>query len=207
MDLQAERLGPARDRLADAAHADDAEALAGEAAAHHPGRRPAIELAAFHDLHALVQAARHGEDQRHGDIGSIVGQHARRVGHGDAALHGAGDINVVHPGPELGDQAQLLAGPGHQAPVDPVGHRRHQHVGGLHRLGELFGRQRDVCLVQSGVEQFFHPQFHRRRQLAGYDDFQLRCRHGTPVDHSYCHCRLPEHPRRANDPLFYLGFM
>jgi hypothetical protein len=37
----AEGLGAARDGLADAAHADDAQALAPQAAAQHPGRRPA----------------------------------------------------------------------------------------------------------------------------------------------------------------------
>ena len=41
VDLQAERLGAASDRLADAAHADDAEPLAVDAVAEHPGRRPA----------------------------------------------------------------------------------------------------------------------------------------------------------------------
>ena len=41
VDRQAEGLGAARHRGADAAHADDAEALAPDAPAEHPGRRPA----------------------------------------------------------------------------------------------------------------------------------------------------------------------
>ena len=41
VDLQAEGAGAARHRLADAAHADDAEPLAPDAVAEHPGRRPA----------------------------------------------------------------------------------------------------------------------------------------------------------------------
>ena len=44
VDLQPERLGAARDRLADAAHADDAEPLAEDAVAEHPCRRPAAPV-------------------------------------------------------------------------------------------------------------------------------------------------------------------
>ena len=41
VDLQAERLGAPRDRLADAPHTDDAEPLAEDAMPEHPRRRPA----------------------------------------------------------------------------------------------------------------------------------------------------------------------
>src|SRR5215510_5709267 len=54
VDLQAERLGAASDRLADAAHADNTEPLAPDAVTEHPGRAPAgpIALAREH-LRAL----------------------------------------------------------------------------------------------------------------------------------------------------------
>jgi SH3-like domain-containing protein len=50
VDRQAEGLGAAGDGGADAAHADDAEALAPDAAAEHPGRRPAGPFAVGEDL-------------------------------------------------------------------------------------------------------------------------------------------------------------
>src|SRR3546814_9399093 len=43
VDRQAEGLGAAGDSLADAAHADDAEPLAPDPLAEHPGRRPRSE--------------------------------------------------------------------------------------------------------------------------------------------------------------------
>ena len=46
VDRQAEAAGAARQRLADAAHADDAEPLAPEAVAEHEGRAPAVPFAA-----------------------------------------------------------------------------------------------------------------------------------------------------------------
>ena len=87
VDLQAEGAGAARHRLADAAHADDAEPLAPDAVAEHPGRRPAGPFAvAGEHGRALGEPARHREDQRHGHVGGVFGEHARRVGDGDAAL-------------------------------------------------------------------------------------------------------------------------
>src|SRR5260370_13225722 len=53
--LQAERMRPARHRLADAAHADDAEAFAADAMAEPPGRPPpAPVLAPPHGASALA---------------------------------------------------------------------------------------------------------------------------------------------------------
>src|SRR5579872_7568678 len=46
VDLQAEGMCAARDRLADPAHADDPEPFAPEAMAEHPGRRPAFPILA-----------------------------------------------------------------------------------------------------------------------------------------------------------------
>ena len=191
MDLQAEGFCPARDGLADPAHADDAEALAGQAAAQHPGRRPAIETAGIHDLRAFIQAARHGKDQRHGDIGRVIGQHARRVGHGDAALDGALHVDIVHTGAKLGDEAQLLACARQKAAVDMVGHGGHQHIGGLHRLGQFFLCERVIVLIEAGVEQLLHPQFHRGRQFASDDDLQLPGRHEHPLYLLYSTLRRP----------------
>ncbi len=59
MDLQAKGFCAAGNRLTDTPHADDAQPFAGESAAHHPGRRPAVKAARIHDLRTFEQAARH----------------------------------------------------------------------------------------------------------------------------------------------------
>src|SRR5215469_14908673 len=71
VDLKAEGLGPLGDGLADAPHADDAEPLAEDAMAEHPGWGPATPLAVAgaEDRGAFGQSARHGNDQRHGHVG------------------------------------------------------------------------------------------------------------------------------------------
>src|SRR6185503_7858970 len=87
MHLQAEGTRAARDRLPDAAHADDAEPLAPDAVPEHPGRRPAAPLAVGGEHgRALGEPAWHGEDQRHRHVRGVLGEYARRVGHRDAAL-------------------------------------------------------------------------------------------------------------------------
>ncbi len=54
MDLQAEGFGAAGNRLPNAAHADNAEPLASETAAHHPCRSPTIKLTGFHQFDAFM---------------------------------------------------------------------------------------------------------------------------------------------------------
>ena len=171
VDLQAEGARAPRYRLADAAHADNAEALAPDAVAEHPGRRPAGPVAVVdQDVGAFRQTARHGEDQRHGHVGGVLGQDAGRIGDGDAALHGGDDVDIVDAIAEIGDQAELLAGMREQRLVDLVGHRRHQHIGRLDRFGQLGGGHRLVVGIKAGVEEFPHAQLDAVGQLAGDDD-------------------------------------
>src|SRR5205823_3026175 len=64
MDLQAEGARPPRDRLTDAAHANDAEPLAPDAVAEHPGWRPAGPFVLVgQDDGTLSQPARDREDE------------------------------------------------------------------------------------------------------------------------------------------------
>ena len=107
VDLQPEGLGAAGDRLADPPHADDAEPLAPDAMAEHPGRAPAGPvLVADQHLGAFGEPPRHREDQRHGHVGGVLGEDARRVGHGDAALQRGRHVDVVDAVAEIGDQLQ-----------------------------------------------------------------------------------------------------
>ena len=177
---QAEAPGAARQRPADPAHAQDAEALAPDPVAEHGRRAPALPFARAHQPLALGDPARYGEDQRHRHVRRVLGQHAGRVGHRDAAFARRGEVDMVDAGAEGGDQAQPRAGLGHDALVDPVGHGRHQHVGHLAGLDQLGARHRLVVAVQARVEQFHHAGLDGVRQLAGHDDDRLFLRHGAP---------------------------
>jgi hypothetical protein len=168
VDLQAEGASPAGHRLADTAHADDAETLAADAMSEHPGRRPARPVLAFGDeTGALGQPPRHRENQRHGHIGGVLGQHLRGVGHGDAASVCGGDIDIVDAVAEIGDQPQLAVGLVEDRFGQLVRDRRHQDVGVADRIDELLRRQRLVLEIEAGIEQFAHARFDAVRQLAG----------------------------------------
>ena len=169
MNGEAEGLGATGYGRADAAHADDAQPLAGDAAAHHPSGAPARELARLDDVGPLHHPAGAGQDQRQRHVGGVLRQHAGRVGDGDAALGGRGHVDVVHARAELGDQLQLRPGAGEQAPVQPVGDGGHQRVGGH---GAVFG-------VQLHVEQLAHAELDRIGQLARHDDFGLAGAHDS----------------------------
>ena len=173
VDGEPEAACAAGQRLADAAHADDAHALALEPCAQHRGRAPAQPLALAHQPLALAHAARRCEDQRHRHVGRVLGQHARRVGHGDAALAGGIEVDMVDAGAEGSDQLQLRSGLGQDAAVDPVGDRRHQNIGRLDRLDELGSRERLVVSVQARLEQLHQPGLDGVRQLAGDDHQRL----------------------------------
>ena len=60
VDLQAEGARATRNRLADAAHADDAEALAPDAMTEHPGRRPAGPVSCRWSARATPSTSRRG---------------------------------------------------------------------------------------------------------------------------------------------------
>ena len=174
MHREAEALGPARHRLADAAHADDAQALAPDAMAQHRGRAPAGPVAGAHQVLALAQPPRYGEDQGHGHVRRVLGQDARGVGHGDAAHARGLEVDMVDAGAEGGDEAQLLAGLAENPRVDAVGHCRHEDVGLLHRGDQLGLAHRLVVQVQPGVEKLHHPGLDRIRKAAGDDHARLR---------------------------------
>jgi hypothetical protein len=65
------------------------------------GDQPGQFLPLGQDRGALDQPARHREDQRHGHVGGVFGQHARRVGHGDAARSAAATSMLSTPLPKL----------------------------------------------------------------------------------------------------------
>ena len=150
-----------------------------DAAAEHEGRRPAGPFAGARQTLALGQAARHGQDQRHRHVGGVFGQHIGRVGDGDALGARGGQIDMVDAGAEIGEQLQIGSGLADQRRIDPVGHGRHQHVGGFHRGRQIGGAHRPVVVIEPRVEQLHHSRLDRFGKLARDDHQRLFCRHRT----------------------------
>ena len=173
MDLQTKGLGALGHGLTDPAHTDNAQALAIDPATHHPGRRPALKAAALNHLSALNDAAGGGQNKGHGHIGGVFGQNAGRIGHGNAARIGGGDIDIIDPGPEIGDQLERGSGARQKTRINPIGNGRDQHLGALKRVKELVLPHRLVGQVQLGVEQFTHTGLHRIGEFACNNDFRL----------------------------------
>jgi hypothetical protein len=126
---------------------------------------PAIAVA-LQERRALGQPPRHGEDQRHGHVGGILGEDARRVGDQDRAVPRRLEIDIVDAGAELGDQLEVGAGLAQHPPVDAVGDGRHQHVGGFGGVDQLLARERLVVEIELCVEKLPKTRLHHVRELA-----------------------------------------
>ncbi len=76
-----------------------------------------------------------------------------------------------------GNELQLRPGLLDQSRIDPVRHRRHEHVGPFDRGDQLRLAARRVIAVQLRVEELTHPGFDDIRQFAGDVDrwFFLAC--------------------------------
>ena len=96
-----------------------------------------LPFSVLEDFQAFGEPARHRQDQRHGHVGGVFGQHAGRIGDGDAALMRGRHVDIVDAVAEIGDQLEPLAGLIDHLGVDLVGDGRHQHVGALRRLDEF----------------------------------------------------------------------
>ena len=166
-------MGAPRHRLADTAHADNAQPLAQQAVAQHPVRRPALEPVFFQCRHAFHQPARHRQDKRHGHVGGVFGQNARCVGDGDAFVGGGLDVDIVHAGAEIGDQFQVGTGLGDQGRIDAVGDGGNQDIGGGDCFRQPGRAHRRIFMIEPRIKQLAHAGFHRFGQLAGDDDKRL----------------------------------
>ena len=119
VDLQPECLGAAGDGLADAAHADDAEPLAPDAMAQHPGRAPAGPVLVA-GKHLAPSANRRGTARISAMVMSAVSSVSTPgvlVTVMPRSQRGR-DVDVVDAVAEIGDQLQLLAGVAEHRPVD-----------------------------------------------------------------------------------------
>ena len=77
---------------------------------------------------ALDDPARHGQDQRHGHVGGVLGQHARRVGNDDATMRAVSRSILSTPVPKLAMSLSCGSGLRSIGTVDAVGDGGHEHV-------------------------------------------------------------------------------
>ena len=159
-DFQAEGAGTVCDGLTDPPHSDNTERLSTQLSAQKSRRGPAAPFAAANKLDAFAYPARHADDPRHGKIGSVVGEDTWRVGHHDFPCGGSLEIDMLGPGAEIGDQAQVLAGLGQHFLVDPIGNCRDKDIALLHRLHQLVAGQWHIACIGPHVEQGVHAIFH-----------------------------------------------
>ena len=157
-------------------------------------RRPSIQVGDHpspsplrDDARTLHQPPRCRQNQRHCHVGGVLRQHAGGVGDGNAATERAGDVDMIDPIAEIGDQPHLIARLRDHRRIDVVGDGRHENVSLAHRLDDLGLRHRLVLEVEPGVEQLAH---------AGLD--QLRQPPGDHHEGSFLgHERRPYRPRGA----------
>ena len=90
---------PARDRLADAAHPDQAH---GAVAQRRLAERIAAlaPLAGAQETLGLGELARRAQEEADRRIGDLLGEHVGRIGDHDAMLAGPGRIDMVVADPE-----------------------------------------------------------------------------------------------------------
>ena len=124
-DWDAEGLEPARDRTADAPHADETD---GAVAQRSLGQRKfALEpLSGTQIPFGLRQLAYRAEEQPERRVGDFFGEHAGRVGDDDTALRRRRGVNVIVADAEAGDDLELRQSR-EQCVVDRLDRRRYRH--------------------------------------------------------------------------------
>ena len=178
-DFHFHRRDALRDRLADTAQAEDADLSATELC-----RQLGPALFPFSSLHEAVQAhkaAAGHQDQSQRNVGNVVGQYIRRVGHLDAALLAVGDRNAIVADAEhrndleRGERVQQL--------------RRRQRSAALHQAANVFSLRREQAGLVGRLEVVVAliPRLQgivqERRQWRGDDDVRLHGR--SPVSGSW----------------------
>ncbi len=144
-DVHREARRAPRDRLADAAGADQRERRAVHVVAEPALRLPRAPLTAADGLVARHEVARRGEDQREREVGGGLGQHVGRDPDPDAAPHAELEVDVVGADGVVGDDAQPRRRV-EQRRVDAVGEQRQQPLG-LRRALAQHGRWRRQVTV------------------------------------------------------------
>ena len=147
---------PARHRPSDPSEPDEAKRLAGDFGPEQVSRAPPGPGAGAHVPFPLPGAPGDHQHQHDRVVGGVVGEDVGRVGDDQAAPFGRGDVDVIEPHAEVGQDPrpqrlhlQHLGG-------ESVGHGRQQGVGARER-GLQLGRgldeipEHEIALAQHMV--------------------------------------------------------
>jgi hypothetical protein len=182
-DVHVEAAGALRGDLSDPPHADDAEGLAGDLGAHHEGRAPGVPRAGADQVLALAGASGRPEQAEQGDLRGGVGQHVRGVGDDHAAAAGGGEVDMVDPHREVGDDLHRRRKLGHQRGVDVFSMADQQGVGAGSQFQQTGPVVKSVVRIEDRGIVPGQPRLDGLGQLAGNDDDGL-------VTHGGCSLRL-----------------
>src|SRR5690606_24276094 len=92
-------------------------------------------------------AAAGGQDQREGEVGGRLGQHAGRVGHGDAARGGGRDVDVVIADGDVGEHLDRVIELGDDVGAELVGELADDALLAPAALEQCLGRQALAAVV------------------------------------------------------------
>ena len=157
---------PPGEGLADPAHAEDPEALAGHVGAEHEQGVPAVPGAAPHEAVPLRAAAGGREDAQHRGVGGRVGEDVRGVRDHDPDVAGGGDVDVLVPDRVGRDDAERARHLLQHLAAEPLRRAAHHRVVLAACGDELFGRVDPVGLVQRGTVPALKTCFDVGRKLA-----------------------------------------
>ena len=180
VDLHPEAARPAGHRLADAAHAHDAQALAAQLVAHELRGRPSRPATGAEHLLTLVGPPRRPEQQEERHLRGGVGEHLGGVGHHHAAGLRRREVEVLRPHSEAGHDADPCGKAREHAAVHPVRDAADDRVRLLAPGDDLVGGQRAVLGVGDEAVVACRAALHRVRQPPGEEDRVLRHSRSRP---------------------------
>mmetsp|Transcript_10626 Transcript_10626/g.43521 ORF Transcript_10626/g.43521 Transcript_10626/m.43521 type:complete len:307 (+) Transcript_10626:465-1385(+) len=183
----------ARDRLADAAHAEDAQRAAMHLGASEEVPGPARPAAVSQQPLALGHAPGRGHQQRKAEVGRGLGQHIGRVGDKHTTRAAGGHVDVVVAHRHRADGAQLGAGV-QQLGADALGAGDEDPGLAAQALAQLLGRQRHLARMQVDLEVRRQAAQHLGRRLSCDEDARLHI-HIHAITKSSGSSTAPDHSR------------
>ena len=170
MHLHVEAARHPRQRLTNAAHAENAQPLARHLTAHQLRRCPAGPGIRPHHPFALTGPAGGFEDKQHRQFSGGFRQHVRCVAHRNAASGGGGQIDVVGADAEGGNHPHPRGQASDGRCVQPVGRAAQNRVHILGCRQNPGGRGGGVGEVEAGVVVARGPCLHALRQTTGDEE-------------------------------------
>ena len=137
---------------ADAPEADDAQRGVVDVRPEQQQRSPGQPAARANVVVALGQPPGRGHQQRPGEVGRRLGQHARRIADRDAAARAGGHVDVVEADGEVADHPEAWASGVEQLVVDAIGEQGEQPIHATNALEQRGARRRQLVGPEVDLE-------------------------------------------------------